>query len=156
MLSPLGYAFSSHGAPTDHNYLVLVEADKRGLFPAWIKPGDTEPPPLLVYKWCQGINNLHEVWETADGECNVMLETQLSKPYEKMDLTLLNRLLRLIMDHNLADYITAKNNIVLTYKDMSHVNSHGLIRGLQFSSFVFQFYGLYPTGIFASRRSPSY
>jgi pre-mRNA-processing factor 8 len=122
-------------------FSIVVEADKRGLFPAWIKPADTEPPPLLVYKWCQGINNLHEVWETADGECNVMLETQLSKPYEKMDLTLLNRLLRLIMDHNLADYITAKNNIVLTYKDMSHVNSYGLIRGLQFSSFVFQFYG---------------
>lgn len=81
---------------------LAFEADKRGLFPAWIKPADTEPPPLLVYKWCQGINNLHEVWETADGECNVMMETQLSKVYEKMDLTLLNRLLRLIMDHNLV------------------------------------------------------
>ncbi len=34
------------------------EGDKRRLFPAWIKPADTEPPPLLVYKWCQGINNL--------------------------------------------------------------------------------------------------
>ena len=30
------------------------EADKRRLFPPWIKPADTEPPPLLVYKWCQG------------------------------------------------------------------------------------------------------
>lgn len=30
------------------------EADKRRLFPPWIKPSDTEPPPLLVYKWCQG------------------------------------------------------------------------------------------------------
>lgn len=30
------------------------EADKRRLFPPWIKPGDSEPPPLLVYKWCQG------------------------------------------------------------------------------------------------------
>jgi pre-mRNA-processing factor 8 len=28
------------------------ESDKRGLFPSWIKPSDTEPPPLLVYKWC--------------------------------------------------------------------------------------------------------
>jgi pre-mRNA-processing factor 8 len=34
------------------------EADKRKLFPNWIKPSDSEPPPLLVYKWCQGINNL--------------------------------------------------------------------------------------------------
>ena len=30
------------------------EADKRHLFPLWIKPADTEPAPLLVYKWCQG------------------------------------------------------------------------------------------------------
>ncbi|KAK6910277.1 pre-mRNA-processing-splicing factor 8 [Kwoniella mangroviensis CBS 8507] len=118
------------------------EADKRGLFPNWIKPSDNEPPPLLVYKWCQGINNLTDIWDTSDGECVVMMETVLSRVYEKVDFTLLNRLLRLILDHNLADYITAKNNITLTFKDMSHVNAYGMIRGLQFSSFVFQFYGL--------------
>jgi len=121
---------------------LFFEADKRGLFPSWIKPADTEPPPLLVYKMAQGINNLTDVWETADGQANVMMETVLAKVYEKMDLTLLNRLLRLILDHNLADYITAKNNPVLTYKDMSHVNTFGMIRGLQFSAFVFQYYGL--------------
>ena len=38
--------------------LFRYEADKRRLFPPWIKPSDTEPPPLLAYKWCQGINNL--------------------------------------------------------------------------------------------------
>ena len=38
------------------------------------------------------------------------METVLSKVYEKIDLTLLIRLLRLILDHNLMDYITAKNN----------------------------------------------
>ncbi|KAF8194228.1 NUC071 domain-containing protein [Pholiota molesta] len=114
---------------------LFFEADKRGLFPAWIKPADTEPPPLLVYKWCQGINNLTDIWETSEGECNVMMETVLSKVYEKIDLTLLNRLLRLILDHNLADYITAKNNTTLTYKDMAHTNA-------LFSAFVFQYYGL--------------
>ncbi|PLB33294.1 U4/U6-U5 snRNP complex subunit PRP8 [Aspergillus candidus] len=118
------------------------QAEQRHLFPAWIKPSDSEVPPLLTYKWAQGINNLDNVWETADGETNVMIETELSKVYEKMDLTLLNRLLRLIMDHNLADYITSKNNVQLSYKDMNHTNSYGLIRGLQFSGFVFQFYGL--------------
>ena len=30
------------------------EADKRHLFPSWMKPSDSEPPPLLAYKWCQG------------------------------------------------------------------------------------------------------
>lgn len=59
-----------------------------------------------------------------------------------MDLTLLNRLLRLILDHNIADYMTAKNNIVIAYKDMAHTNSYGIIRGLQFASFVSQYYGL--------------
>ncbi len=64
------------------------------------------------------------MWETRDGECNVLLEAKLEKLYEKIDLTLLNRLLRLIVDHNIADYMTAK------------------IRGLQFASFVVQYYGL--------------
>ncbi|GLI73638.1 pre-mRNA-splicing factor 8 [Penicillium ochrochloron] len=118
------------------------QAEQRHLFPAWIKPSDSEVPPLLTYKWTQGINNLSNVWETADGETNVMIETELSKVYEKIDLTLLNRMLRLIMDHNLADYITSKNNVQLSYKDMNHTNSYGLIRGLQFSGFVFQYYGL--------------
>ena len=118
------------------------EADKRNLFPNWIKPGDSEPPPLLCYKWCQGINNLEEIWDTGNGECVVMFESKLEKVYEKMDLTLLNRLLRLVVDHNIADYMTAKNNVTIAYKDMMHTNSYGLVRGLQFASFVFQYYGL--------------
>jgi hypothetical protein len=48
--------------------------------------------------------------QTSEGEYNVLMETVLSKVYEKIDLTLLNCPLRLILDHNLADYITAKNN----------------------------------------------
>ena len=54
-----------------------------------------EPPPLLTYKWCQAINNLQDVWETADGECNVMMECDMNRLWDKIDLTLLNRLLRL-------------------------------------------------------------
>ena len=51
-------------------------------------------------------------------------------------------LLRLITDHNIADYMTSKNNVVINYKDMNHTNSYGLIRGLQFASFIVQYYGL--------------
>ncbi|KAI5962637.1 PRP8 [Candida pseudojiufengensis] len=118
------------------------EADKRKLFPNWIKPADDEIPPLMVYKWCQGINNLKHVWNTSNGECNVMMESKLSQFSEKIDFTLINRLLRLIMDTNIADYITSKNNVNLTYKDMNYVNQYGIIRGLQCSSFVYQYYGL--------------
>ena len=121
---------------------IWYEADKRQLFPNWIKPSDNEPAPLLVYKWCQGINNLTDVWDTNEGECVVMLQTRFEKMFEKVDLTLLNRLMRLIVDHNIADYCTAKNNVVISYKDMSHTNSYGMIRGLQFASFMTQYYGL--------------
>lgn len=69
-----------------------------------------------------GINNLQDVWETAEGECNVMLESRYEKMYEKIDLTLLNRLLRLIVDHNIADYMTAKNNVVINYKVSAFFN----------------------------------
>jgi pre-mRNA-processing factor 8 len=54
----------------------------------------------------------------------------------------LNRLLRLILDHNIADYMTTKNNVVINFKDMNHTNFYGIIQGLQFTSFIFQFYGL--------------
>ena len=70
-----------------------------GSLPNWIKPADTEPPPLLVYKWCLGVNNLKDVWDTSQGDCVVCVETQFAKMHEKIDLTLLNRLLRLIIDH---------------------------------------------------------
>ncbi|KAJ2724945.1 Pre-mRNA-processing-splicing factor 8 [Coemansia sp. Benny D115] len=118
------------------------EADKRRLWAPWIKPADSEPAPLLVYKWCQGVNNLDEAWRTDDGQCTVMVEAKLARVFEKIDLTLLNRLLRLVLDHNLADYMTAKNNVVISFKDMNHVNSYGLIRGLQFAPFIFQYYGM--------------
>ena len=69
------------------------------------------------------------------------VETQFTKMYEKVDLTLLNRLLRLILDHNIADYMTAKNNVNVTFKDMNHTNSYGVVRGLQFASFMMQVRG---------------
>eukprot|EP00767_Chilomastix_cuspidata_P003217 gnl/Chilomastix_cuspidata/3332.p1 GENE.gnl/Chilomastix_cuspidata/3332~~gnl/Chilomastix_cuspidata/3332.p1 ORF type:complete len:3611 (-),score=172.86 gnl/Chilomastix_cuspidata/3332:1097-11722(-) len=116
------------------------EAFKRGLFPSWIKPSDSEPAPFLVYKFCEGINSFKDIW-SEDGSL-VLVETKFENYMEQMDMTLLNRLLRLVMNHNLADYITAKNNISLTYKDMTHNNRVGFLKGFQFSSFVAQFYGL--------------
>ncbi|CAD7696789.1 unnamed protein product [Ostreobium quekettii] len=118
------------------------EADKRHLFPNWVKPSDSEPPPQLVYKWCHGINNLADVWECGNGECVVMLQSQFEKLWEKVDIIMLNRLLRLIVDANIADYMTGKNNVVITYKDMNHSNVYGLLRGLQFASFITQYYVL--------------
>ena len=79
------------------------------------------------------------MWDTGDAECNVMMESSFEKLYEKIDLTLLNRLLRLIVDHNIADYMTAKNNVVINYKVMYmyvllHVLLHVLSLSLSHSS----------------------
>jgi pre-mRNA-processing factor 8 len=54
----------------------------------------------------------------------------------------LNRLLRLIVDHNIADYMTTKNNVSVNFKDMNHTNYYGVLMGLQFMSFIFQFYAM--------------
>jgi hypothetical protein len=116
------------------------EAHKRGLFPNWVKPADSETPPHLLYKLCQGINNINNAWNTADGSRLVLVESKYENLYEKIDLTLLNRLLRLIVDPAIADYITAKNNVEISYKDMTHTNRYGIIRGLQFSPFLVQYY----------------
>ena len=79
------------------------EADKRHLFPSWIKPSDAELALLLAFKFFPGINDLQETWETIEGQCIVVIETTLSKVYEKIGITLLNRMLRLILDHTIAN-----------------------------------------------------
>ncbi len=83
-----------------------------------------------------GINNLQDVWDTSEGECNVMLESKYEKKYEKIDLTLLNRLLRLIVDHNIADYMTAKNNVVINYKVLIPSLPSPLLYTLTFDAFL--------------------
>lgn len=118
------------------------EGDNRHLFPNWVKPADSEPPPLLVYKFAQGINNLTDVWDTSDGQTMVLMEAKFQNVSNKIDLNVLNWLLRLVVERNLADYVTAKNNVSINYKDMNHTNYYGIIKGLQFSSFVFQYYCL--------------
>ncbi len=213
---------------------------------SWLPASRSKQSHVLPACRLQGINNLTDVWDTANGECVVMMQVRfrrrgqcfgnklghvvepclcagilslriwtylvllrvllhashrcprcpahlpscpqstLEKLWEKVDLTLLNRLLRLIVDHNIADYMTcerpdcvcvsnsahcslprhphhvahpcarltptctahpqpvhaAKNNVVISYKDMAHTNSYGIIRGLQFASFITQYYGL--------------
>ena len=61
-------------------------------------------------------NTNEAVCKTSETEHNVVTETVWSNVYEKIDLTLFNRLLCLILDHNLADYIAAKNNTAVRYE----------------------------------------
>ena len=112
------------------------EADKRQLFPQFIHPLDSTPYPVMAHQSAQTIMDL-----CNSNDCCVLLSSKL-KWYHLLDLNLLNKLLRLIMDPSLADYITSKYNSTLVYKDMTLTNSVGILRGFQFSSFVMQYYGL--------------
>ncbi|GIQ85078.1 pre-mRNA-processing-splicing factor 8, partial [Kipferlia bialata] len=56
------------------------EADRRGLFPNWVKPTDSEPIPVLLHQFVSGINNLDNAWETEDGSSVVVLQTKLNRP----------------------------------------------------------------------------
>lgn len=61
------------------------EASVRHLFPNWVKPSDNEPPPLLVYKWCEGINNLQDIWSVEEGSCVVLMESKFEKVSHTLD-----------------------------------------------------------------------
>lgn len=50
------------------------EADKRRLFPPWVKPADTEPPPLLTYKWCQGMYTHIKLFKEMLASCHCYLK----------------------------------------------------------------------------------
>src|SRR3989338_6410917 len=58
------------------------ESTKRGLWPSWIKPADTEPPPLLVHKMCSAINNLKDVWAVEDGSAVALLQTKVEDVHQ--------------------------------------------------------------------------
>ena len=116
------------------------EADKRNLFPNWIKPNDNEPAPMLVYKFINAINNLKDIYQTKANEKVCLIQFQLAIVIQKIDFTLCSKLLQRVIDFNLADYMISKNNINLNYKDMCYTSSYGLIRGLAFSTFIYQFW----------------
>ena len=90
----------------------------------------------LAVGWTFGFGHVATTWR------NRLHPGLLRNAFKRFRRLCCSRLLRLIVDHNIADYMTAKNNIVINYKDMNHTNSYGIIRGLQFASFVVQYYGL--------------
>lgn len=107
------------------------EAGRQGLFPDYMRPtAESE----------SGLNN------PADPDILKKLHRQLhGRPLwifeykeadRRIDLNLFCKILRLIIDPVLVDFIIARMNCVLRYKDMEVVNFVGLVRGLEFASFL--------------------
>jgi len=56
--------------------------------------------------------------------------------HKNIDFIVLTKLLKLIMDPILVDYVIARMNCKLIYKDMEMIVNFGLLRGIGFSSFI--------------------
>lgn len=124
-------------------YLWYKAMSVQRLFPNWVKPSDVEPPPQLVYKWCEGINNSPDIWDVSHEESVVLLHSDLEDAfYENVDWSFFRPMLELIMDRSLVDYIVSRHDVVVEFKDMSYHHHKGLIRGFMFSSFLAQYWGL--------------
>jgi pre-mRNA-processing factor 8 len=117
------------------------EASRKGLFPSWVKPSDTEPPPLLAYQFAAAVNNAAHVWDTAAGESTVMMQASIEELHERVDWAVMKTTLGLVMDPVLVSYICARHDVKVEYKDMTYEHHVGLIRGYQYASFLAQFWG---------------
>lgn len=118
------------------------EAGRRALFPPWVRPADGEPAPLHVHRVCRELGLRRDLLDVSGGSALVFVEVRAERLLERVDLALLGRLLRLVVDAALADYICARANAQLAYKDMAHRRACGVLPGLAFSAFVLQAYAL--------------
>ncbi|KAF7684116.1 Pre-mRNA-splicing factor 8 like protein [Astathelohania contejeani] len=110
------------------------ESDKRNLFPNFIKPRDDELASQTVYNY---LNDISKIIDNTS-----ILECKMERIPENIDLNLLSKLLNLILDPILTEYIISKNNVMISYKDLQYNNNVGAIRGLEFYSFIYLFYTL--------------
>ncbi|KAI6132264.1 RNA recognition motif of the spliceosomal PrP8-domain-containing protein [Pisolithus croceorrhizus] len=141
-----------HGYLKDGLYASMYKHDMKLHVSAIEKPKEAYPvnghpnqplwEELALFE--QGYDNPHELEKIADVYLDQFLFFEASKqglfPAWIKPFQGINNL----MDawKTSEDYSTMKSNIVLTYKDMAHTNAYSLIHGLQFSVFVFQYYGL--------------
>mmetsp|Transcript_44709 Transcript_44709/g.74621 ORF Transcript_44709/g.74621 Transcript_44709/m.74621 type:complete len:2266 (+) Transcript_44709:990-7787(+) len=125
------------------DHFIWFEVDKLSLFPFWLKPTDKEIAPYLLYRWCKNISGTFSDTIPNNSDSLILIfQTYLDETFSHIDHTILNRILKILIDNNISEYMTSKNNIYISYKDMTHLNIYGVIRGLQFSSFIVQIFNL--------------
>uniref|UniRef100_A0A6T6SP05 mRNA splicing factor PRP8 n=1 Tax=Amorphochlora amoebiformis TaxID=1561963 RepID=A0A6T6SP05_9EUKA len=124
------------------DHFLWLEEYKLKILPNWVKPSDNTLSPLLVYNWCNAINNIYKIWEIKNGETIILMKLVLHEIHSNIDLSFLNRILRLFIDSSIVDYLSSKNNSIISFKDMSYMNILGIIRGIQFSTFIIQLYSI--------------
>ncbi|GMM51015.1 U4/U6-U5 snRNP complex subunit [Starmerella bacillaris] len=117
-----------------------LNAKQTNLFPEFLKPSDSELAPVVIRRFCEEINEFAWNSNFNEGDRVVLVHLNLENFLKNVDFTLLNKLLRLIVDASIADYITSRMNVSVNFKDMSTINNVGVIQGIAFAPFVMQYY----------------
>lgn len=114
---------------------LFYESDRLNVFPEFIKPGD-EMDIRTVMRFCEKVSS----FAGSEDEGLVLYEGRYEGIMRMVDNNLLSKLLKLVLEPTLADYIISRNNCRVVYKDMSYTNHVGFLRGFQLSAFVYKLY----------------
>ncbi|KAL0266060.1 UNVERIFIED_CONTAM: hypothetical protein PYX00_011777 [Menopon gallinae] len=113
---------------------LFYEAHNMGLFPCYLKPRDEELGIQVVRGFCESLSRCPQG--------HVLLQLKFENTEDNADLNLLARMLRLVLDPVLVDYIVSRNNASISYKDMSFTNCVGIVKGLSFAPFLAMLYNM--------------
>jgi len=133
---------------------IWYECTQKMLFPKWIKPSDIEINPYLIGKLQYRINELRKLNEKKLKIVINVGKIEFLESSDRFDLILMDKILKKILDPVLISYITSKNNVGIVFKDMSVLNSIGVIKGIQFSGFLIQlYYFIFDLSILGTKNS---
>jgi len=121
------------------------KATETRLFPAHVQPCDDELPPVHVLRFVERLDAIPHLWTLGTGPNKsflVLIQTPLSGLFQRADLLVLDRLLRQLLAPEIVDYLIARCNATITFKDMRYTQSVGILPGWEFSGFLQQLYGL--------------
>lgn len=113
---------------------LFYEAHNMCLFPSYLKPKDEELGIQVVKNFCKRLSKSHSG--------HILLQLKFESVEESIDLNLLTRMLRLVLDPILVDYMVSRNNASICYKDMNFINCVGIVKGLAFAPFISMFYNM--------------
>jgi len=116
-----------------------LEITKQFLIPFWTKPSDFEMNPFSVYKFSF---SFYQKIIKKNVTKSFLIHAKFAEFYENINLITTKKILIYTIDRNIVNYIITKNNCKIFYKDMIYTNCVGLVKGLVFSGFLFQFYSM--------------
>lgn len=119
---------------------IWYECSQKMIFPSWIKPIDAEINPYMIYKLQIRLNETQTLNTNKGKTCVCVGNVDFCESSDNSDLILMDKILNKIIDRTITSYLTSKNNININFKDMSCLNSLGIIRGFQVASFLIQLY----------------